>query len=159
MNQEVEFAYYQNCFTWTLRNGEWRKIPSNTLAEGDIIKLLHDDTAPAFIQTYDPSKAVDKNGQSGIHKSVTPPQVDTPLLSSGLEKLSKLTSPQLGSSSQKHASKEQSLFYFNKGSKINMKHDGPLHHQSTKNMSEPHEAFEKGKKEYILFIVKKTPCV
>lgn len=56
----MEFAYYQNCFTWTLRNREWRKIPSNTLAEGDIIKLLPDDTAPAFIQTFDPSVSIDK---------------------------------------------------------------------------------------------------
>jgi hypothetical protein len=49
LNQEVEFSYYQNCFSWTLRNGEWRKIPNNTLAEEDIIKLLPDDTAPALV--------------------------------------------------------------------------------------------------------------
>ena len=48
-NQEKEFSYYQNCFTWTNRNGRWKKIPNNTLAEGDIIKLLPDDTAPALI--------------------------------------------------------------------------------------------------------------
>lgn len=45
----AEFSYYQNCFSWTLRNGNWKKIPNNTLAEGDIIKLLPDDKAPALI--------------------------------------------------------------------------------------------------------------
>lgn len=47
---EKEFSYYQNCFTWAFRNGEWRKIPSNTLAEGDIIKLLPGDTTPALVK-------------------------------------------------------------------------------------------------------------
>lgn len=46
---EKEFSYYQNCFTWTLRDNEWKKIPNNTLAEGDVIKLLPDDFAPALI--------------------------------------------------------------------------------------------------------------
>lgn len=50
-HQEAEFAYYQKCFSWTLRNEEWKKIPNNTLAEGDIIKLLPDDTAPAIVET------------------------------------------------------------------------------------------------------------
>jgi hypothetical protein len=38
--EEKEFSYYQNCFTWTLRKEEWKKIPNNTLAEGDLIRLL-----------------------------------------------------------------------------------------------------------------------
>ena len=49
--KELEFSYYQYCFTWTLRGGEWKKIPNNTLAEGDIIKLLPNDTAPALIES------------------------------------------------------------------------------------------------------------
>jgi magnesium-transporting ATPase (P-type) len=32
-----------------LRNGDWKKIPNNTLAEGDVIKLLPEDKAPALI--------------------------------------------------------------------------------------------------------------
>ena len=48
-NQDAEFSYYQNCFTLTLRNGDWKKIPNNTLAEGDVIKLLPEDKAPALI--------------------------------------------------------------------------------------------------------------
>jgi len=41
-----------------------------------------------------------------------------------------------------------------------MKQEGlSMHHQTTKTFTEPHEAFEKCMKEYILFIVKKTPCV
>lgn len=33
-----------------MRNGEWRKIPNNTLAEGDIIRLLPNEIAPALVE-------------------------------------------------------------------------------------------------------------
>ena len=46
---EHEFSYYQNCFSLTLRGGVWKRIPNNTLAAGDIIKLLPDDYAPALV--------------------------------------------------------------------------------------------------------------
>jgi len=47
---QKEFSFYKDCFTLTLRNGRWRQVPSNTLATGDIIKLLPGDLAPAFIK-------------------------------------------------------------------------------------------------------------
>ena len=37
---QKEFSFYEDCFTLTLRNGRWRQVPSNTLATGDIIRLL-----------------------------------------------------------------------------------------------------------------------
>jgi len=45
-----EFPSYKNCFTDTLRKGIWRNVPSNTLAQGDIIRLMPGEIAPAFIQ-------------------------------------------------------------------------------------------------------------
>ena len=45
-----EFAYYQSCFTDTLRSGKWKQVPSNTLAKDDIIRLLKGDVAPTFIE-------------------------------------------------------------------------------------------------------------
>lgn len=66
---EKEFSYYQNCFTWTLRNGEWKKIPNNTLAEGDIIRLLPDDKAPALIEALvDQNLNIPSGDKSGFFK-------------------------------------------------------------------------------------------
>lgn len=48
-----EFSFYQNdCFTSAMRKGPTKfiEIPNNTLAEGDIIRLLPGDIAPAFIE-------------------------------------------------------------------------------------------------------------
>ena len=55
--QPKEFASYQSCFTDTLRRSasnphdyKWKQVPSNTLAEGDIIRLLKGDVAPTLIK-------------------------------------------------------------------------------------------------------------
>lgn len=48
--QTKEFSYYQSCFTDTLRNKKWKQVPSNTLAYGDIIRLLKGDVAPTLIE-------------------------------------------------------------------------------------------------------------
>ena len=45
-----EFCYYGKCFTSTLRSKRWEWIPSNTLAKGDIIRLLPGELAPALIE-------------------------------------------------------------------------------------------------------------
>jgi magnesium-transporting ATPase (P-type) len=53
LSQTREFSYYQaNCFTYAMRKGpnKFIEIPNNTLAEGDIIRLLPGDTAPAFVR-------------------------------------------------------------------------------------------------------------
>ena len=48
-DSKKEFAYYKSCFTSTLRSGQWEYVPSNTLAKGDIIRLLNGDVAPAMV--------------------------------------------------------------------------------------------------------------
>lgn len=48
-----EFSYYKReCFTSTMRLGPGRfiKVPNNTLAKNDIIRLIPGDTAPALIE-------------------------------------------------------------------------------------------------------------
>ena len=47
---QKEFSFYKDCFTPTWRNKKWRFVPSNTLAAGDIIKLLPGDVAPSYIK-------------------------------------------------------------------------------------------------------------
>jgi len=47
-----------------LRNGNWKKIPNNTLAEGDIIKLLPDDKAPALIGVINSHENNDEIGNN-----------------------------------------------------------------------------------------------
>lgn len=53
-----EFANYQNCFTDTFRNKVWTKIPSNTLADGDIIRLLPGDMAQADKQIWSQNQQI-----------------------------------------------------------------------------------------------------
>ena len=48
--EQGEFNYYKECFTLTKRNGDWRYIPSNTLAKGDIIMILPGEKAPAMLK-------------------------------------------------------------------------------------------------------------
>ena len=50
MASKKEFSFYQDCFTLTWRNKRWRHVPTNTLAKGDIIKLLPGEVAPAMIK-------------------------------------------------------------------------------------------------------------
>ena len=57
---QKEFSFYQECFTLTWRNRRWRKVPTNTLATGDIIKLLPGEFAPAMIK------------QLGVYRSIDP---------------------------------------------------------------------------------------
>lgn len=47
---QKEFSFYQDCFTLTWRNKRWRNVPVNTLATGDIIKLLPGEFAPAMVK-------------------------------------------------------------------------------------------------------------
>jgi len=47
---QKEFSFYKDCFTLAWRNKRWRHVPSNTLAKGDIIKLLPGEAAPAMIK-------------------------------------------------------------------------------------------------------------
>ena len=47
---QKEFSFYEDCFTLAWRNRRWRRVPSNTLATGDIIKLMPGDVAPAMIK-------------------------------------------------------------------------------------------------------------
>lgn len=50
LSSEKEFSFYEDCFTLTRRNNRWRHVPSNTLATGDIIKLMPGDVAPAYVK-------------------------------------------------------------------------------------------------------------
>ena len=49
-SNQGEFSYYQDCFTLAFREKEWRRVPSNTLAAGDIIRLLPGEIAPAMLK-------------------------------------------------------------------------------------------------------------
>jgi len=53
-----------------LRNGNWKKIPNNTLAEGDIIKLLPDDKAPALIGVINQSENDETNPQQNFNQTM-----------------------------------------------------------------------------------------
>ncbi|CDW88835.1 transmembrane protein [Stylonychia lemnae] len=135
-NQEKEFAYYQNCFTWTIRNGEWRKIPNNTLAKGDVIKLLPGDKAPALVKYFNNEKNTDK--------------IDEGLLGIGISK-----TPQISSQDPK---------LFGKGQKIVLPGLNEVLQKVSQlsglqDTNDPAEAFERSKKEYKLFEVQTTPCV
>jgi hypothetical protein len=59
--QIKEFAYYKSCFTDTLRNQKWKQVPSNTLAKGDIIRLLKGDVAPTLIERIVFNQSCDSN--------------------------------------------------------------------------------------------------
>ena len=109
-----------------MRSGEWRKIPNNTLAEEDIIKLLPDDTAPALI--------VALREDDDELNPLNPP---VPLTLT----LAQMASPQLGGLSREPSSKQGQRLYFNKGSKIDT-HAGAAHfaRASPNDASAPNEA-------------------
>jgi hypothetical protein len=69
IQESREFSFYQeNCFTSTMRNGigKFGMVPNNTLAKGDIIRLMPGDIAPALCELI-PYDIVSDDHISRIH--------------------------------------------------------------------------------------------
>ena len=104
----------------TLRNGVWKKIPNNTLAEGDIIKLLPEESAPALVvclkDTSEPFlHLLDEHGRHLNENKYQGANVDF-LISEP-----QLTPELLKSKSKTELSQTSEHLFFNKGQKIAFK--------------------------------------